>query len=55
LGGIYVRFFDGNNAFDSHDSNNYVDAVQYVNAAIRKTKIGAADQLYIYSELGIYP
>jgi hypothetical protein len=55
LGGIYVRFYDGNNAFDSYDSNSSVDAAQYVIAAIRKVKIGAVDQLFVYSELGIYP
>jgi hypothetical protein len=55
LGGIHVRFFDGNNAFDSHVSNSSADAAQYVIAAIRKAEISAGDQLFIYSELGIYP
>lgn len=49
IGSNHVELFHRNNAFDSHDSNTSVDANKYVIAAIRKTKIGAADQLYIYS------
>ena len=54
MGGTHVRFFNGNDAFDSDDPNNTINAVQHALAALWKNEVGAAGQLYIYSELGIF-
>ena len=54
-GGIHGSLPYRDNACNSDDTDNSVDGSQYLNAAIRKIEIGAADQLYIYPELGLFP
>lgn len=59
---IDVNFWEGrhgripyrNYACNSYDSDNSADGSQYVDAAVREITVGAADQLYIYPELGIF-
>jgi hypothetical protein len=54
IGKNHDRLSHRNNACDSDDPNNSIDADQYVIAAIWKNKAGPAGQLYIYSELGLF-